>query len=50
MDQEVYDEVMTRLSHLEDSAGVREFAMLLSFHYPDQGRALIESFNPTPVE
>lgn len=41
MDQEVYDAVMGLLAAHPDQNGVSEFAMLLSFHYPEFGRAVL---------
>ena len=41
MDQEVYDEVLSRLADMEDQHGAMEFALLLAFHYPGQGRLVL---------
>jgi hypothetical protein len=41
MDQEVYDVVTAALADREDQSGVNELAMLMAFHYPETGRALL---------
>ena len=54
MDQEIYDEVFTRLQGKTSDQAAREVATFLSFHYPDEGRLLLDSFKEvipeTPVE
>lgn len=49
MDQEIYDKIMEILSNEPDQNGVQNFAQLLSFHYPDQGRALLTILGAIPL-
>lgn len=49
MDQEIYDKVLELLSDQEDQNGVSDFARILSFHYPDQGRALLTKLGALPT-
>lgn len=50
MDQEIYDEVFSRLQGKTNDQAASEVATFLSFHYPDEGRLLIDSFKLPPVE
>lgn len=50
MDQEIYDEVFARLQGKTDDQAAREVAIFLSFHYPGEGRLLLDSFKEVVEE
>lgn len=49
MDQEVYDKVLELLAGAPDQNGVEDFARLVAFHYPDQGRELLRAVQALPA-
>lgn len=49
MDQEVYDTAMAALADHSDPRAAEEVAMVLAFHYPETGRALLVALGSLPA-